>query len=41
MEENEVLMDISTIGTIRDDLAMTEDAVILVIPIGGDPDEFA
>ena len=41
MEENEVLKDISTTGTIRDDLLMTEDAVILVIPIGGDPDEFA
>ena len=41
MEENEVLMDISTTGTIRDDLSMTEDAVILVIPIGGDPDEFS
>ena len=40
MEENEVLMDISTTGTIRDDLSMTEDAVILVIPIGGDPDAF-
>lgn len=41
MEENEVLKDISTTGTIQDDLSMTEDAVILVIPIGGDPDEFA
>ena len=40
MEENEVLMDISTTGTIRDDLPATEDAVILVIPIGGDSDEF-
>ena len=40
MEENEVLMDISTTGTIREDLHVTEDAVILVIPIGGDPDEF-
>lgn len=41
MEENEVLIDVSTTGTIRDDLPMTEDAVILVIPIGGDPDEFS
>ena len=39
MEENEVLIDISTTGTIRDDLSLTEEAVILVIPIGGDADE--
>jgi len=41
MEENEVLIDITTTGTIRDDLSLTEEAVILVIPIGGDPDEFS
>ena len=41
MEENKVLIDISTTGTIRDDLSLTEEAVILVIPIGGDPDEFS
>ena len=40
MEENEVLIDISTTGTVRDVLPMTEDAIILVIPIGGDADEF-
>lgn len=38
--ENE-LIDISTTGTIRDDLSQTEDGVILVIPIGGDTDELS
>ena len=41
MNGEEELIEFSTTGTIRDDLPMTEEPVILVIPIGGDADAFS
>ena len=41
MNEDDELIEFSTTGTIRDDLPMTEEPVILVIPIGGDADAFS
>jgi len=41
MNEDDELIEFSTTGTIRDDLPMTEESVILVIPIGGDADAFS
>ena len=41
MNDEEELIEFSTTGTIRDDLPMTEESVILVIPIGGDADAFS
>lgn len=41
MNDDDELIEFSTTGTIRDDLPMTEEPVILVIPIGGDVDAFS
>ncbi|WP_108775968.1 hypothetical protein [Lactimicrobium massiliense] len=41
MNDEEELIEFSTTGTIRDDLPMTDEPVILVIPIGGDADAFS